>query len=58
MTVMPRVNARDKVTGALRYAADRVPDRVAYAMLTPATIGKGRVVSVDTAAGKPSPVCG
>jgi xanthine dehydrogenase YagR molybdenum-binding subunit len=50
MTVMPRVDARDKVTGALRYAADRVPDRVAYAMLTPAIIGKGRVVSVDTAA--------
>ncbi len=50
MTVMPRVDARDKVTGAVRYGADRVPDGVAYAMLVPATIGKGRVVSVDTAA--------
>ena len=50
MTVLPRVDARDKVTGALRYGADRVPDQVAYAMLTPSAIGKGRVVSVDTAA--------
>jgi len=55
MSVMPRVDARDKVTGALRFAADRVPDRVAYAMLTPATIGKGRVVSVGTAAAEAVP---
>ena len=52
---MPRVDAYQKVTGAVRYAADRVPDGVAYAMLVPATIGKGRVISVDTAAAEAVP---
>jgi xanthine dehydrogenase YagR molybdenum-binding subunit len=52
---VPRVDAYQKVTGAVRYGADRVPDGVAYAMLVPATIGKGRVISVDTAAAEAVP---
>lgn len=44
-----RVDARDKVTGAVRYGADETPDDVAYAMMALATVGKGRVVDIDTA---------
>ncbi len=49
-TALQRVDARAKVTGTLRYGADRAPDGLAYAAFAVATIGKGRVVSVDTAA--------
>lgn len=48
--VLPRVDAYAKVTGAMRYGADRAPDGLAYAVYAVATIGKGRVVSVDTGA--------
>jgi xanthine dehydrogenase YagR molybdenum-binding subunit len=47
---LPRVDAYQKVTGTLRYGADRSPDGLAHAAFAVATIGKGRVVSVDTAA--------
>ncbi|GAA5114824.1 xanthine dehydrogenase family protein molybdopterin-binding subunit [Pseudonocardia adelaidensis] len=43
-----RVDAHAKVTGALRYGADRLPDDLAYAVFAVATIGKGRVVDIDT----------
>jgi xanthine dehydrogenase YagR molybdenum-binding subunit len=49
-TALQRVDARAKVTGTLRYGADRAPDGLAYAAFAVATIGRGRVVSVDTAA--------
>jgi xanthine dehydrogenase YagR molybdenum-binding subunit len=54
-TAQPRVDARDKVTGALPYGADRAPDGLAYATFVVATIGKGRVVSVDTDAAQQVP---
>ncbi|MDX6744850.1 xanthine dehydrogenase family protein molybdopterin-binding subunit [Actinocorallia sp. A-T 12471] len=46
---LPRVDALAKVTGQVRYGADWVPPGLAHAALTPAAIGKGRVVSVETA---------
>lgn len=57
-TAQQRVDARDKVTGALRYGADRAPEGLAYATFAVAPIGKGRVVSVDTDAAHQVPgVC-
>jgi xanthine dehydrogenase YagR molybdenum-binding subunit len=47
-TALHRVDAYAKVTGTMRYGADRSPDGMAYAVFAVATIGKGRVVSVDT----------
>jgi xanthine dehydrogenase YagR molybdenum-binding subunit len=47
-TALQRVDAYAKVTGTLRYGADRAPDGLAYAAFAVATIRKGRVVSVDT----------
>src|SRR3954465_10003951 len=46
----PRVDARDKVRGAPLYAADIVRPAMAHAALTVATIGKGSIASLDTAA--------
>ncbi|MEV4312591.1 xanthine dehydrogenase family protein molybdopterin-binding subunit [Actinocrispum sp. NPDC049592] len=45
-----RVDARDKVTGAVHYGDDRVPPGLLYARFAVATIGRGRVVSIDTEA--------
>jgi xanthine dehydrogenase YagR molybdenum-binding subunit len=50
-----RVDARAKVTGALRYGADRLPEDLAYAAFAVATIGKGRVLNVDTDAAEQVP---
>jgi xanthine dehydrogenase YagR molybdenum-binding subunit len=48
MSIVPeRVDARDKVTGAVRYGADRTPDGLAFAALAGAAIDRGRVVEVD-----------
>lgn len=44
-----RVDARDKVRGATRYAADNRPPDLAYAMLAVAQIAKGELVRLDTA---------
>ena len=46
----PRVDARAKVTGAVRYGTDRIPEGMAYAAMAVATIGKGRIVEIDTEA--------
>jgi xanthine dehydrogenase YagR molybdenum-binding subunit len=46
----PRVDARDKVRGATPYAADDVRPNMAHAALAVATIGKGRVLGLDTQA--------
>lgn len=54
-TAQRRVDARAKVTGALRYGADRLPDHLAYAAFAVATIGKGRVLGVDTEAAQQVP---
>jgi xanthine dehydrogenase YagR molybdenum-binding subunit len=45
-----RVDAHDKVCGALKYAADDARPELAHAMLAVATIARGRVVAIDTAA--------
>ncbi len=44
----PRVDARLKVLGAPLYAADRQGPDLAHAMFATATIGKGRLVRLDT----------
>jgi xanthine dehydrogenase YagR molybdenum-binding subunit len=54
-TAQQRVDARDKVTGTLRYGADRAPDGLAYAAFAVATVGRGRVISVDTDAAQKVP---
>ncbi|AUH42231.1 xanthine dehydrogenase family protein molybdopterin-binding subunit [Streptomyces sp. CMB-StM0423] len=50
-----RVDAREKVTGRARYAADRVPENVAYGAWATARAGKGRITRVDTAAAEAVP---
>jgi xanthine dehydrogenase YagR molybdenum-binding subunit len=55
MNTVQRVDAHAKVTGALRYGADRAPDDLAHAVFAVATIGKGRVLNVDTAAAQQVP---
>ncbi|MBY4895989.1 xanthine dehydrogenase family protein molybdopterin-binding subunit [Cupriavidus sp. AU9028] len=45
----PRVDAHDKVTGRLRYAADHTPPRLTHACVVTATIGKGVIRRIDTA---------
>lgn len=45
-----RREGRQKVTGAARYAAEHTPPDCAYAWPVPATIARGRVTAVDTAA--------
>jgi xanthine dehydrogenase YagR molybdenum-binding subunit len=49
-TAQHRVDAHAKVTGQLRYGADRLPEQLAYAVFAVATIAKGRVLDVDTKA--------
>jgi xanthine dehydrogenase YagR molybdenum-binding subunit len=43
----PRIDARDKVRGAALFAADDTRPGVLHAALAVATIGKGRIVSLD-----------
>lgn len=52
---IPRVDAYEKVRGSLRYVADSARPNMAYALLVPATIPRGRVVSIDTAAAERLP---
>jgi xanthine dehydrogenase YagR molybdenum-binding subunit len=51
----PRVDARDKVRGAALFAADDARPGMVHAALAIATIGKGRVVSLDTGAARAIP---
>jgi xanthine dehydrogenase YagR molybdenum-binding subunit len=44
-----RVDARAKVTGALRYGADHHPSGVLYAAFATARVGKGRITHLDVA---------
>ena len=46
----PRVDAREKVTGRLKYAADVQVQGLLYGMMVPSTIAKGRVLEVMTQA--------
>ncbi|CAO3460558.1 Periplasmic aromatic aldehyde oxidoreductase, molybdenum binding subunit YagR [Azospirillum argentinense] len=46
----PRIDAHEKVLGRALYAADQPFPGLLHAMTVPATIAKGRVLSIDTAA--------
>jgi xanthine dehydrogenase YagR molybdenum-binding subunit len=46
----PRVDAYDKVRGRALYAADYFNPRMVHAALARATIARGRITSIDTAA--------
>ena len=52
---IPRVDALEKVRGSLRYVADDVRPDMAYGLLVPATIAKGRILHIDTAAAQRLP---
>ncbi|MBB4003657.1 MAG: xanthine dehydrogenase family protein molybdopterin-binding subunit [Aurantimonas endophytica] len=45
-----RVDAREKVTGTIRYAADLPFSNLLHAMIVPATVAKGRMTSLSTEA--------
>lgn len=47
---LDRIDARTKVTGAAKYAADHNLPRLVYGHLTTSTIGKGRIMSMDLTA--------
>lgn len=49
---IPRVDARDKVRGAARYAADDARPGLLHAALAVATINRGEVRSIDTRAAR------
>jgi xanthine dehydrogenase YagR molybdenum-binding subunit len=51
----PRVDARDKVRGKALFAADDTRSGLAHAALAVATIGRGRVVTLDTRAANAVP---
>jgi xanthine dehydrogenase YagR molybdenum-binding subunit len=52
---LDRIDGRLKVTGAATYAAEfRIAD-VAYAVIITSTIGRGRVVAMDTSAAEHAP---
>jgi xanthine dehydrogenase YagR molybdenum-binding subunit len=46
---LPRIDGRAKVTGGARYAADFNQPGQAYAVIVPATIGRGRITGIDAA---------
>jgi len=52
---LARIDGRAKVTGAARYAADFNRPGQAYAVLVPATIGRGRITGIDQAAAQAVP---
>ncbi|MFL5069075.1 MAG: xanthine dehydrogenase family protein molybdopterin-binding subunit [Xanthobacteraceae bacterium] len=51
----PRVDARDKVRGATRYGADDARPDMVHGALAVATIGRGRIRSIDTRAAQAVP---
>ena len=50
-----RVDARDKVRGATRYAADTPLPRLAHAMTVPSPIVRGRLTAIETGAARDMP---
>jgi xanthine dehydrogenase YagR molybdenum-binding subunit len=51
----PRLEGHDKVAGTARYAVEYPVDGVAYAWAVPATIARGRIISIDAAAALVTP---
>ncbi|MGV4928601.1 xanthine dehydrogenase family protein molybdopterin-binding subunit (plasmid) [Streptomyces sp. BHT-5-2] len=49
-TPLVRREGREKVTGTARYAAEHTPPGCAHAWPVPATVARGRITAVDTAA--------
>src|SRR5260221_14680512 len=47
---LERIGARAKVTGTTRFGGDDARPGLAHAMLVMATVGKGRIKSMDTTA--------
>jgi xanthine dehydrogenase YagR molybdenum-binding subunit len=47
---IPRVEGREKVTGAAVYAYEHPREDIAYAELVTSTIARGRIAAIDTAA--------
>src|ERR1700733_6081354 len=45
-----RIDGREKVMGRPLYGADRLPARSVFATPVAATVGKGRITAIDTAA--------
>src|SRR5438270_609373 len=52
---LDRVDGRLKVTGAARYAAEIPLANLAHAVLVQSTIGKGRIIEIDTKAAERAP---
>ena len=50
-----RIGALGKVRGAKHFAADLCPAGIAFAMLVPAEVGKGRIVRIDTRVAENAP---
>ena len=48
-TPLARIEGRDKVTGAAKYAAEYEAEDVAYAWIVQATVARGRIMAVDDA---------
>ncbi|MGW0758585.1 xanthine dehydrogenase family protein molybdopterin-binding subunit [Streptomyces sp. NPDC002814] len=46
----PRVDARLRVTGRAKYAADNSPDGVVHAVIVDSSVGRGRVTGIDSRA--------
>jgi xanthine dehydrogenase YagR molybdenum-binding subunit len=46
----PRLKGREKATGAARYPGDFAPGGLLHGRLVTATVGKGEIVRIDTAA--------
>jgi xanthine dehydrogenase YagR molybdenum-binding subunit len=51
----PRIDAHDKVRGAALFGADNARPDILHAALAIATIGKGRIISLDTRAANALP---
>jgi xanthine dehydrogenase YagR molybdenum-binding subunit len=45
---LARIEGRDKVTGAARYAVEHEADDVAYAWIVQSTVARGRITRIDT----------
>lgn len=54
-TPVARVDGREKVTGAARYAAEFPADGLLYGVVVNSTIARGRIVSFDTGAALAQP---
>lgn len=54
-TAHVRLEGRDKVTGAARYAADHPADGLAHGWIVVSTVARGRIRSVDEAAALKAP---